>query len=85
MIDTPLPPPSSGLGQALSASPLRIRRLPLGRLGGRKRHGEVDESEFEERRSKSDDASSRKLDEVSEGRESEDSREGRYDCSSNVE
>ena len=85
MTDTSLPPPSSGLGQALPASPLRLRRLPLGRLGGRKRHEDVDESEFEEGRPKSEDASSRKLDEVSDGRGSEDSREGRSDCSFNVE
>lgn len=70
MTDTPLPPPSWRLGQALPASPLRIRRLSSGRLGEPKRHEEVEESEIEGGRLKSDDASSSwKLEEVSEARE----------------
>lgn len=70
MGDRPTPPPSSGLGQAFAASPLRARGLLSGRLRGRNGHEEVDESEFKERRLKSDDdaSSSRKLEEVSEER-----------------
>ena len=87
MVDNPPSPPSSGLGQAFAASPLRVRsllrRLPGGGLGGRKRHEEVDESEFEEGRGKSDDdVSSRKLEGVSKNMRSE---EGKLDSSSNVE
>ena len=70
MTDTPLPPPSWRLGQMLSDSPRRLRRLSSERLGERKRHEEMGESEVEGRRLKSDDASSSwKVEEVSEERE----------------
>lgn len=86
MTDNPPPPPSSGLGQASAACPLRVRDLPGRRLGGRKMHWEVDESEFKaERENSDDDASSRKPEEISEERRSEESREGKLDSSSNAE